>query len=528
MTGIDTAIASLLANSIDSLLTNGVGSFSNTTTAQTGASSVAVDTTNAAAGLAGLLPDAQASAQTVLSEVALTLDAISRFGGEATPAVVGETPIWPAPPAINVAAGTSAELFPAFDSAAAAGGDAAASASAASQTQGAALSASTVPVGLLASALAQAVSDSGLFYESHLAQWLTGLRMVDSLAAEPQTRLAAGEVQLPLAWGGSPSAADADDATLSSWLDGQFSSLFGGGDDAQAPASAAAARSAQNMANASPAAANNAAMPGYAAASRAPMTFATSPFGASTFGAYPTGGTQAAQPASSPFAQQSSNSASQANSAAQSAPASIAASIHPATIPLVRQQLDLLATDQFRWTGEVWPGAKLDWTIEPDGGQHANRQGADPSDYEQPWRTRLTLALPTLGTVDAELTLTGTRLVARVQASPGGAARLSAEGDAFRRRLQAAGIELSGLSIREIGGTSPATGPSAASAAFAYARSAAASVDADDVVDAEVIDKSAATTSAAGSFKAPDAPAKPASTSPLDRLFQDPFEWGGS
>ncbi|MGV2293524.1 flagellar hook-length control protein FliK [Trinickia sp. YCB016] len=517
MTGIDTAIASVLANRIDSLLTNGVGSFSNATTAQTGASSVAVDTTNAAAGLAGTLPDAQASAQTVLSEVALTLDAISRFGGEATPAVVGEAPIWPAPPAINVSAGTSAELFAALDAAAPGDGGAAASASAAQQTQSAALSASTVPVGLLASALAQAVSDSGLFYESHLSQWLTGLRMVDSLAAEPQTRLAAGEAQLPLAWGGSPSAAQAEDATLSSWLDGQFSSLFGGGEDAQAVPSGAAARNAQNAANAAPSAPNNAAMPGYAAASRAPMTFA-----ANTFGAYPTGGTQSAQPASSASAQQTSNNASQTNNAAQSAPASIAASIHPATIPLVRQQLDLLATDQFRWTGEVWPGAKLDWTIEPDGGQHANRHGADASDFEQPWRTRLTLALPTLGTVDAELTLTGTRLVARVQASPGGATRLAAEGDAFRRRLQAAGIELSGLSIREIGGTTPAAGPSAASAAFAYARSAAASVDAHDVVDAEVIDKSAATS------KAPDAPAKPASTSPLERLFHDPFEWGGS
>src|SRR5579863_4710429 len=262
MTGIDTAIASVLANRIDSLLTNGVGSFSNPATAQTGASSVAVDTTNAAAGLAGTIPDAQASAQTVLSEVALTLDAISRFGGEATPAVVGEVPIWPAPPAINVSAGTSAELFPAFDSAAADGG---AAASAAQQTQGAALSASTVPVALLASALAQAVSDSGLFYESHLAQWLTGLRMVDSLAAEPQTRLAAADVQLPLAWGGSPSAPDANDATVSSWLDGQFSSLFGGADDAEAPTGGAAARNAQNTASAAPSAPNNAAMPGYAA-----------------------------------------------------------------------------------------------------------------------------------------------------------------------------------------------------------------------------------------------------------------------
>ncbi|WP_207001999.1 flagellar hook-length control protein FliK [Trinickia mobilis] len=521
MTGIDTAIASVLASRVDSLLTNGVGSFSNPSTAQTGASALSVDTSNAAAGVTGAIPAAQASAQAVLSEVALTLDAISRFGGEATPAVVGEAPIWPAPPAINVVAGASAELFPSLDSAAAAGGSASASASAAQQTQGAALSASTVPVALLAAALAQAVSESGLFYESHLAQWLLGSRTVDSLAGEPQTRLAAGEVQLPLAWGGSPGAAEAGDATLSSWLDGQFSSIFGGG-DGQAQAGGASARGAPNASNApnaSASAANSAAMPGYAAVSRAPMTFAPS-----TFGAYPASDAPSAHAASS---QPTSNNASPANSAAQTAPSSIAASIHPATIPLVRQQLDLLATDQFRWTGEVWPGAKLDWTIEPDGGQHASRRGADASDYEQPWRTRLTLSLPTLGTVDAELTLTGTQLVARVQASPGGAARLAAQGEAFRRRLQAAGIELSGLSIREIGGTSPAGGASAASAAFAYARSAA-SVGANDVVDAEVIDKSAASAHAFAPFKARDASAKPASTSPLERLFHDPFEWGGS
>jgi hypothetical protein len=88
------------------------------------------------------------------------------------------------------------------------------------------------------------------------------------------------------------------------------------------------------------------------------------------------------------------------------------------------------------------------------------------------------LSLPSLGTVDAELTLTGTQLVARVQANPGGAARLAEQGETFRQRLAAAGIELSGLSIREIGGGAPAVGTSAAAAAAqattAYARSAAA------------------------------------------------------
>ena len=77
--------------------------------------------------------------------------------------------------------------------------------------------------------------------------------------------------------------------------------------------------------------------------------------------------------------------------------------------------------------------------------------------------------------------MTGTRLVARVQASPGGAARLALQGETFRQRLAAAGIQLHGLTIREIGGGAPATGEAAAgaaaaaqAAASAYARSASA------------------------------------------------------
>lgn len=41
----------------------------------------------------------------------------------------------------------------------------------------------------LAQALRQTVSQSGLFYESHQVQWLSGQRSVDSLLAEPQGKL---------------------------------------------------------------------------------------------------------------------------------------------------------------------------------------------------------------------------------------------------------------------------------------------------------------------------------------------------
>jgi hypothetical protein len=189
----------------------------------------------------------------------------------------------------------------------------------------------------------------------------------------------------------------------------------------------------------------------------------------------------------------------------------------------VRQQLDLLATGQFRWTGEAWPGAKLDWTIEQEGDEWDRSGGGTASEDDQPWRTRLTLSLPTLGTVDAELTLTGMRLVARVQASPGGAARLAMQGESFRQRLAAAGIQLNGLTIREIGGGAPATGAAAAgasaaaqAAASAYARSASAASRADAAASAA---PGATASAAAGkSRRAPHA--ANAATAPLDD-----FDW---
>jgi hypothetical protein len=168
----------------------------------------------------------------------------------------------------------------------------------------------------------------------------------------------------------------------------------------------------------------------------------------------------------------------------------------------VRQQLDLLATGQFRWTGEAWPGARLDWTIEQDGDEWHRGGGGAEGDEPYPWRTRLTLSLPSLGTVDADLTLNGTQLMVRVQASPGGAARLAAQGEMFRQRLAAAGIDLSALSIREIGGAAAGgvngAAASAAQATSAYARSAAAAGEEASAAARAAASAHAATPSNAG------------------------------
>ncbi|MEX3808714.1 flagellar hook-length control protein FliK [Paraburkholderia sp. BR13439] len=455
MNGIDSALASVLSSRIDSLLNIAPGT---ATTSQTGAAGV---DTKVPAAPANATPAPQSSAQTALSAVALTLNAIAHSGGEATPAVLGRAPIWAAAPALDVAI----ESLP-LTNAGAATGDSAASANlntnpnaAANATAAttASVAATEVPVAALAAALQKTVADSGLFYEAHLAAWLVGQRSPAQLANEAQNQLVA-DSQLAPGW-----STDAGDAsTRSASANGAAEATPRGAPNGTPNGTPAGT---PNAADNSPA---SHAMPSILTAQAARLVAgellasSVSDLNGQSTHAGPHG------------------AASQAADAGPSQSAqAMAAAVHPATVPLVRQQLDLLATGQFRWTGEAWPGARLDWTIEQDGDEWDRGGGGLASEDDQPWRTRLTLSLPTLGTVDVELTLTGARLSARVQASPRGAARLANQGDGFRQRLAAAGIELQGLTIREIGGGAPAAAAAGASAAGAqaagaYARSASA------------------------------------------------------
>ncbi|SOE63104.1 hook-length control protein FliK [Burkholderia sp. OK233] len=446
MNGIDAVVTSLLANRVDSLLNLAAGS---ATASQTGAAGVDTEILNTTPVAPPATPPA--SAQTALSAVALTLNAIVNSGGEATPAVLGQLPIWPAAPALDVEGGG----LPLFDTTATPAASSA-NPNTASTTATANVAAAQVPVAALAAALEQTVGDSGLFYESHLAQWLAGQRPPAALASEAQNKLVAAAAQLPLDWASDADQTSSSNATGRPGMGGAPNGPANG-----APDGNAAARAMPSIQTAQ------------AARFVAGEVLASS---LSDLNGQPTH--SSVRGAAAQLADDGSSQNSQ----------SMAAAVHPATVPLVRQQLDLLATGQFRWTGEAWPGAKLDWTIEQEGDEWDRSGGGTASEDDQPWRTRLTLSLPTLGTVDADLTLTGVRLVARVQASPAGAARLAAQGENFRQRLAAAGIELNGLTIREIGGGVPASAAGAAAAAAAgqaaasaYARSASAASAADKV-----------------------------------------------
>ncbi|MCA8275134.1 flagellar hook-length control protein FliK [Burkholderia sp. AU30280] len=431
MTGIDPVAAALLASRLDSLLTGtvsapaGGGATSQVGTPGTGAPSTPSPGSPPAAP--------PASTQTALSDVGRVLDAISRAGGDSTPAIAGRAPLLADPTVLLTDAAAPAAPDPAVSSTPA---SAAASPAAAAREATA-----TLPVAALRAALAQAVSESGLFYESHLAQWLAGQRPLAALMREPQARLADAL---------APADPDAAQHGSTDPLDELL---------AQRPPLPATARAAAQPGT--PAQGGAAARdPAPALPSGARQGASLPPDTADLLGDRPDARWT---PARAELAAASSDSQAQT-----------LAPVHPAAVPLVRQQLDALATDQFRWAGEAWPGARLDWTIEPDDpGSRAPRGDGDSGDGIA-WRTRLTLTLPSLGTVDAELVLNGTQLVARLRANQTGADRLTRHEAALRQRLEVSGLKVGGLSIRAVD-----DGPdgfdlfAAQAAAAAYARGSA-------------------------------------------------------
>ena len=96
-------------------------------------------------------------------------------------------------------------------------------------------------------------------------------------------------------------------------------------------------------------------------------------------------------------------------------------------LPLVHQQLDAVATQNFVWQGQVWPGQTMEWEIEDPAAD--GRSGDEP---DENWNSTLRLTLPHLGGVEARLHLT-----------PAGVAmRLIADNDTTRQALAAAETRL--------------------------------------------------------------------------------------
>ncbi len=201
----------------------------------------------------------------------------------------------------------------------------------------------------LAGRLREALSRSGIFYESHVAEWAAGKSTMQNLLREPQ-----GKLSIPVKTGGDPAAAQLEMGKI----------------------------------NGSPGA--------FAQAGTAP-------------GSPDTSGTRE-------IADQQ-------------------------TLHLIRQQLSLLHNAHFAWQGEAWPGQQMEWSVEERGAEADSGQQRD-------WSTTLSLDLPHLGRISADLHMQGKQLQVRIQTdSPSSTASMREQTQKLHDGLAATGLTLSDLVI---------------------------------------------------------------------------------
>ena len=237
--------------------------------------------------------------------------------------------------------------------------------------------------------LRQALGQSGLFYESHQAQWVLGKLDTAALLREPQ-----GQQSAPGAGAGQPGTGASTNAT------GQAATATASATPSTpaAPAAQAAATAAARIAG---------------------------------------GADEAAQVDST------------RNAAALRAGVEEAAPVRTQPIPerlmpVVHQQLDALATQQYVWQGQAWPGQPIEWVIEDPQGE-GNNEGEDT---EPTWNTTLRLTMPRLGGVEAQLHLTPAGVALRLRADdPATIHALDAGGAALASALEAANLKLTGLVV---------------------------------------------------------------------------------
>jgi hypothetical protein len=238
----------------------------------------------------------------------------------------------------------------------------------------------------LATALQNAVSQSGLFYEAHQAQWVAGERALASLRAEPQGQLPA--VPRPMSAHTAPASPEAG-TTLT----------YGAGAEGSRAETGSGARPELAV--------------------RLPeMSAARSEI--------------QAQSGSSGLAQQG---------AAPSVPDGIRS--------IVQQQLDAVATQRLAWHGEVWPGQSVDWAIERDLVEDRDARSDETSEAAARWTTSLRLSMPRLGAVDAVLNLSGDRLRIQLATTDADAATdLQRQRSDLSEALANAGLNVQSIDIR--------------------------------------------------------------------------------
>ncbi|MDR2690360.1 MAG: flagellar hook-length control protein FliK [Azoarcus sp.] len=254
----------------------------------------------------------------------------------------------------------------------------------------------------LAPLLRQALAQSGLFYESHQIQWLAGKIDLATLMREPQAQ-----------GGPQPGQAGASSASTSATLQGSASASTSSSPPSSSAATASAAQAATG---------------GLAAMNREGMVTATSATAAVyARAAQATGENEAAR----------ANVQNEAMARAPSSP------VAERLLPLVHQQLDALATQQYAWHGMAWPGQPIEWIVEDP----RDDSRADAGEGEE-WNTTLRLTLPRLGGVEARLCLSAAGVALRfIVDDAATASALDAGREKLVATLEAADVPLIGMVV---------------------------------------------------------------------------------
>ena len=312
------------------------------------------------------------------------------------------------------------------------------------QTQGAAT--------LLAPTLEKAVTQSGMFYESHQAQWVTGKLPLAQLLQEPQGKLSqpqafvlAAQERLAAATQslGQPQQQAAAQQTLLAQPQAAAQQTLLAQPQAAAQqtllAQPQAALQLLTPANLPALIANiNAENP---SENKLPVVLPGQPAATSTNPATANPvPTLQANPGEKFGA---SGTANNPANPAQAAP--LSQQVPDELRPLVQQQLEAVATQRMFWHGEVWPQQPMDWEIERDGRRESGSGEEDGAN----WRTALSLTTPRLGRIDAKLQL-ATDGVRITLATPYGAsaADLRDAAPKLAEALAAAGVPLLALNIK--------------------------------------------------------------------------------
>ena len=236
--------------------------------------------------------------------------------------------------------------------------------------------------------LKDAITKSGMFYESHQAEWVEGRFAKSALLQEPQGKLSAAVI----------SQTDGKQSHQAEWVEGRFakSALL---QEPQGKLSAAVISQTDGKQPPSP-------------------------------------------PSTTPVA---TDQALRAKSASDAPPVQSSTQIMaPQTQPIVQQQLEALANQTFVWQGQIWPGQQMRWEIEED---RRREQDGETSAVET-WHTNLDLKFPVLGGISAKLHLVNNQVALSIVLDDEHALpSLQAGAEAFRQQLTDAGLVLASMGI---------------------------------------------------------------------------------